>query len=543
MVGELSHAPELLRQENKSGAFEDLARSAVYSAFQSPVNGAVQLVDKVAGTNIAPSVQVIRPPCEAEFGSTNWHAQQVGSAAGMIPWIFTLHKGSSCLLNRAIVGIETKLGSQTLVKSVVQTEGAVAARAGERFFTCKTAVEVGASAMSGLAYGALLTPTLENEDFLSSRARNAFSSAATFMTLSTSSRALESFGVKNKVLAGAASGLPAGIVSAESHSILSGKGSASGKEVLQSMYGFTIIGGGFGFAQSRIGSRVQTDHSAKGTEIIETSIGTEQPISGLDWRTQPMPELRSTKTALDYHQIPIDITGKLNKQRVVNVKEYGIASSSAYAQPNAPYYRSFATALEAIFIREAVAEKLAQANKKLRPYGAELLALDGYRPIDLQHELWDHFIKKGREALTNPTEKDLEKFAGQFCSDPRGFDPNDFRTWPVHNTGGAIDVTLRSLRTGQELFMGSIFDDADAVSSSRHFEKPEVPSQSALEAQRNRRLLFHAMREVGFANYHHEWWHFDYGTQMWVMNGGHCGPALFGRTTLTPGTVTAAKGN
>ncbi len=50
-------------------------------------------------------------------------------------------------------------------------------------------------------------------------------------------------------------------------------------------------------------------------------------------------------------------------------------------------------------------------------------------------------------------------------------------------------------------------------------------------------------REVGFANYHHEWWHFDYGTQMWVMNGGHCGPALFGRTTLSPGTATPPKGS
>lgn len=28
------------------------------------------------------------------------------------------------------------------------------------------------------------------------------------------------------------------------------------------------------------------------------------------------------------------------------------------------------------------------------------------------------------------------------------------------------------------------------------------------------------MVEAGFASYAYEWWHFDLGTQMWVVNGG-----------------------
>lgn len=252
---------------------------------------------------------------------------------------------------------------------------------------------------------------------------------------------------------------------------------------------------------------------------------------------RPIPQLRAAKTALDYHTIRISLRGKRNSEPLVDAQSYRVAASSAYAQPIAPYYRSFPAALPQVYVRRSVAERLAQVNELLQPYGCEVLCLDGFRPIELQRDLWDHFIEKGREALTDPTDEDLVRFAGQFCSDPRGFDKNDWRTWPVHNTGGAIDLTLRSLSTGQELFMGSIFDDADAISATRHFENSALTSQSALEARRNRRLLYHAMVAVGFANYPHEWWHYDLYTQMWVMNGGHDCKAAYGRATL-PATAT-----
>jgi D-alanyl-D-alanine dipeptidase len=251
-----------------------------------------------------------------------------------------------------------------------------------------------------------------------------------------------------------------------------------------------------------------------------------------DLRDHPMPQPDAVKTALDYHQIKINLSGRLNRQQLVDVCDYNVASRSAYARPIAPYYRSFPASLAQVYVRESVAEKLSKVNELLRSYGAELLTLDGFRPIELQLDLWNHFIQKGRETLTDPTDDDLVRFAGMFCSDPRGFDKDDYRTWPVHNTGGAIDLTLRSLDNGQELFMGSIFDDADRVSSTRYFENAALSSQSAIEARRNRRLLYHVMAAVGFANYPHEWWHFDFGTQMWVMNGGHKCTARYGRTEL-----------
>jgi len=89
-----------------------------------------------------------------------------------------------------------------------------------------------------------------------------------------------------------------------------------------------------------------------------------------------------------------------------------------------------------------------------------------------------------------------------------------------------VDLTLRIRKTGELLFMGGVFDDPDDVSHTAYFEKvnaehmsekKEIPL-SYVEALRNRRLLYWAMREAGFANYPYEWWHYDWGKQFWITN-------------------------
>ena len=246
------------------------------------------------------------------------------------------------------------------------------------------------------------------------------------------------------------------------------------------------------------------------------------------WHNQPIPKAKGAETALDYHNVSIDLNGEINRQPMIDVRTFKIAAKAVYAKSLAPYYKSFEKALDKVYVRTALAEKMVAVNQRLKPYGVELLVLDGFRPIALQQELWQHFTAKGKELYPSAVDEELVKFAGQFCSDPRGYNPNDYKTWPVHTTGGAVDLTLRTLEDQQELFMGSIFDDADAVSSTRYFEAPEFTSQSAIEARRNRRLLWHAMASEEFANYPYEWWHFDYGTQMWVINGTYSKLAFYG---------------
>ncbi|MBY0360153.1 MAG: hypothetical protein K2W82_19275 [Candidatus Obscuribacterales bacterium] len=256
-----------------------------------------------------------------------------------------------------------------------------------------------------------------------------------------------------------------------------------------------------------------------------------------DWKLCPIPAFPKAASALDYHEIEINLESTRAQEPLVDVSQYDLATASYYARKdglNPPYYKTFASASEQIFVRKTVAEKLVVVNKSLEPYQAELLLLDGYRPISLQKELWQHFINQAKLRLTDPTEEECIQFAGLYCSDPTGFDANDFRTWPTHATGGAVDLCLRSKDHKEPLYFGSIFDDAAEVSSTDYFEYLQRGlSSSLVEAKENRRLLYWAMTRAGFANFPYEWWHYDLGTQMWVMNSpGFERKAVYGLAEL-----------
>ena len=136
-----------------------------------------------------------------------------------------------------------------------------------------------------------------------------------------------------------------------------------------------------------------------------------------------------------------------------------------------------------------------------------------------------------KKDLANPSEENCRKFVGQYISDPTKFDESDFRTWPTHATGGAVDLTIRRVDSGDFLYMGGIFDDSSPISHAAFYEGNFLNgSLSHEEARNNRRLLYWMMLDEGFANYSYEWWHFDWGTQMWAMNRRD----LFPNETCTP---------
>ncbi len=243
-----------------------------------------------------------------------------------------------------------------------------------------------------------------------------------------------------------------------------------------------------------------------------------------DLRERPIPlREEGAASAHDYHGVPIQLDNALASEPLVFVGDHGLAFESIYARKdglNAPYHKAFATASKKVFLRKSVVEKLVAINKLLRAYNAELYLLDGFRPIELQFEIWDDFVAQARRVMDNPSDEECAHYAGFYCSDPRSFKESDFKTWPTHSTGGAIDLSLRSLETKQELFFGSVFDDVSDISHADYFERnvAERDGASIVEARRNRRLLYWAMLSEGFANYPYEWWHYDWGTQMWVTN-------------------------
>ena len=244
-------------------------------------------------------------------------------------------------------------------------------------------------------------------------------------------------------------------------------------------------------------------------------------------KTKNLPNLsQSAKllTSADYHKEPVNLKHYKSNEKLVLIDSYNLAGESYYARTdklNAPYYRCFASAPKKILLRQTAAQKLQKVNQKLAAHDLELFIFDGFRPVACQKDLWLYFLKQAKLNLPKSSEAEQVAYAARYCSNPNKYKNSDSMTWPTHCTGGAVDLTLRRKSTGELLYMGSIFDDDSEVSHTDYFERKKGPnnqSSSELEARANRRLLYWLMKSCGFENYHYEWWHYDYGNQMWLMN-------------------------
>ena len=173
----------------------------------------------------------------------------------------------------------------------------------------------------------------------------------------------------------------------------------------------------------------------------------------------------------------------------------------------APQYIKYGSHTDC-YARETVANLLKTADNLAKSvYGVRLLILDAYRPISVQMALWDKYYSELKIQYPELSEEELIAKVTQFVSKPS----DDIFHPSVHNTGGAIDVTLiRS--SGTWLDMGTEFDDFSEKSYTAYFEKSRCKS-----LPRNyRRALYTVMTAVGFTNLPSEWWHYDYGDAFWA---------------------------
>lgn len=112
------------------------------------------------------------------------------------------------------------------------------------------------------------------------------------------------------------------------------------------------------------------------------------------------------------------------------------------------------------------------------PEGLGLKLYDGYRPRSVQYLMF--------EIFPNPV----------YVADPS--------SGSIHNRGGAVDVSLVDLSTGQELPMPTEFDFFGPEAGHSYSNLP--PNIIA-----NRTLLFNMMTQVAqFVSYSSEWWHYHY---------------------------------
>ena len=130
------------------------------------------------------------------------------------------------------------------------------------------------------------------------------------------------------------------------------------------------------------------------------------------------------------------------------------------------------------FLRREPAKKLRRVQAELAQAGLGLKIFDGYRPLSVQHKMWEVFPKPG------------------YVADPK--------KGSRHNRGAAVDVTLVRLDDGSELLMPTPYDDFSARAHRDFMQLPE-------EVIRNRQLLEQVMTRHGFVGLPTEWWHFDYG--------------------------------
>lgn len=199
--------------------------------------------------------------------------------------------------------------------------------------------------------------------------------------------------------------------------------------------------------------------------------------------------------------------------------------------------------LTTMFVKPSVADALEKAQVLL-PRGHFLIIHDAYRTLHVQGALYEKYHSELRKLHPDWTEEQLttetQKFVSLPSTDPKKPSP--------HNTGGAVDLAIIRISDeqakrineieeeikdlpdtdlhrydlememitikshGTYLYFGTPFDHGSEKSSSTYFEQlaQERPlTDEENEALRNRRLLYHVMRDVGLQAYPDEWWHFN----------------------------------
>ncbi|WP_214414797.1 M15 family metallopeptidase [Sphaerisporangium fuscum] len=200
-------------------------------------------------------------------------------------------------------------------------------------------------------------------------------------------------------------------------------------------------------------------------------------------------------TAVEFEHIAI----KENGDPLVDLRPYPFDLSPSY-------FHQGLSPTSAIRLRRSVADMLVDVQHDLAPL--TLRIWDGHRPRSVQTAIYQRYLADLRAAYPEKDETELRKEAEVFVTEPA-----DPRRVPPHATGGAVDLTLLD-RTGHELDMGTAFDHFGPESAALYLEEragnPRVRD--------NRRRLRDAMIGAGFRCDADEWWHFDFGNQIWAAH-------------------------
>lgn len=158
-----------------------------------------------------------------------------------------------------------------------------------------------------------------------------------------------------------------------------------------------------------------------------------------------------------------------------------------------------------IYLRKLVADKLLEAQQSLKHFKFKIW--DGYRSRQVQEKIYQKFYFQVAEQRPDWTEEQVKQEIGKFITQA-----DDYLRIPPHSTGGAVDLTLADERD-RELEMGTGFDFFGSEASALYYEKNSIDDK----IKKNRRRLRESLLSAGFRMDKDEWWHFDYGNQLWAF--------------------------
>ncbi|WP_028923947.1 D-Ala-D-Ala dipeptidase VanX [Pseudonocardia acaciae] len=142
----------------------------------------------------------------------------------------------------------------------------------------------------------------------------------------------------------------------------------------------------------------------------------------------------------------------------------------------------------------ALCTALKSVREKAASLGFGLLLWDGYRPqraVDC-FVRWSQQPEDGRTKTRHyPNIDRVEMFERGYVAARSG-----------HSRGGAVDLTLYHLTTGELAPMGGDHDLMDPIS---HHGAQGI---AQVEAE-NRQYLCSVMEDCGFRSYEYEWWHYS----------------------------------
>lgn len=208
-----------------------------------------------------------------------------------------------------------------------------------------------------------------------------------------------------------------------------------------------------------------------------------------------------------FESIPI----QENNSPLINISDYPFAIEPVY-------YKQGMSPVSTTHLRKGTADKLIAAQESLGgKYRFKIW--DGYRPRSVQNAIYDAHWKATAAKYPDWNNEQIALAVGVFVTKATSKE-----RIPLHATGGAVDLTLIDDK-GNELDMGTAFDHFGPEAASMFFEEEE----STVRA--NRRLLREAMINAGFRHDDDEWWHYDYGNQIWAkfLNQPH---ALYGEVLI-----------